>query len=68
VQITILAAMIEPIAVGKALVLKDFGRFSTWQRRQRMRGFNGQAQEVGEVHLAFKASAILCRRFKEKSS
>jgi nucleoid DNA-binding protein len=68
VQITILEAMTEPIAVGKPLVLKDLGRFSTRQRGQRMRGFSVQAQEVGEVHLAFKASAILRRRFKEKSS
>jgi nucleoid DNA-binding protein len=68
VQITILETMTEPIAAGKPLVLKDFGRFSTWERKQRIRGFDGQAHEVDEMQLAFKASAILRRRLKEKPS
>ncbi len=57
-QITILETMTGPIAAGKPLVLKDLGRFSTWQRRQRIRGFDGQAHEVDEVQGTFKASAI----------
>jgi hypothetical protein len=43
-------------------------RFSTWQRKQRICGFDGQAHDVDEVQLAFKASAVLRRRLKEKSS
>jgi nucleoid DNA-binding protein len=68
VQITILETMTESIAAGKPLVLKDFGRFSTWECKQRIRGFDGQTHEVDEMQLAFKASAILRRRLKEKPS
>lgn len=60
----ILETMAETIAAGESVVLKDFGRFSTWQRKQRIRGFDGQVHEVDEVQLGFKASAILRRRIK----
>jgi len=55
-----LHAILETVAVaiGEPVVLKEFGRFSTWQRRQRIRGFDGQAHEVDEVQGTFKASAI----------
>jgi nucleoid DNA-binding protein len=55
------------MAAGEPVLLKDFGRFSTWQRRQRIRDFDDQAHEVDEVQLAFKASAILRRCLKEQS-
>lgn len=64
----ILETVAEAIAAGEPVLLKDFGRFSTWERKQRIRGFDGQAHEVDEVQLAFKASAVLRRRLKEKSS
>jgi nucleoid DNA-binding protein len=64
----ILETVAEAIAAGEPVILKDFGRFSTWQRRQRIRGFDGQAHDVDEVQLAFKASAILRRRLKGESS
>jgi len=59
--------MAEAMAAGEPVLLKDFGRFSTWQRRQRIRDFDDQAHEVDEVQLAFKASAILRRCLKEQS-
>jgi nucleoid DNA-binding protein len=64
----ILETMAGAIATGESVVLKDFGRFSTWQRRQCIRGFDGQAHEVDEVQLTFKASVVLRRRLKEKST
>jgi nucleoid DNA-binding protein len=63
----ILETMAEAIAAGEPVLLKDFGCFSTWERKQRIRGFDGQAHEVDEVQLTFKASAVLRRRLKEKS-
>jgi nucleoid DNA-binding protein len=56
------------VAIGEPVVLEEFRRFSTWQRRQRIRGFDGQAHEVDEVQLIFKASAVLRRRLKRESS
>ena len=64
----ILETVAEAIAAGEPVLLKDFGRFSTWERKQRIRSFDGQAHEVDEVQLTFKASAVLRRRLKEKSS
>ncbi len=63
----ILETVAEAITAGEPVLLKDFGRFSTWERKQRIRGFDGQAHEVDEVQLTFKASAVLRRRLKEKS-
>ena len=64
----ILETVAEAIAAGEPVLLKDFGRFSMWERKQRIRGFDGQAHEVDEMQLAFKASAILRRHLKEKPS
>lgn len=61
----ILETMIEAIAAGDQVTLQDLGRFSTWQRQQRIRGFDGQVHEVDEAQVAFKASAAMRRRLKE---
>ncbi len=60
----ILETVVEAVAAGEPVVLRDFGRFSTWRRRQRIRGFDGQAHQVDEAQLVFKASAVLRRRLK----
>mgnify|MGYP002683274443 FL=1 len=60
----ILETIAEAIAAGEPVLLKDFGRFSTWERKQRIRGFDGQTHEVDEVQLSFKASAVLHRRLR----
>jgi nucleoid DNA-binding protein len=60
----ILETMAEAIAAGEPVVLRDLGRFSTWRRRQRIRGFNGQVHQVDEAQLTFKASAAMRRRLK----
>ena len=64
----LLETMTETLACSEPVVLQDFGRFSTWQRRQQIRGFDGQVYEVDEVQLAFKASAAMRRRLKEGPS
>jgi len=58
-------AMAEGGGTAERAVLTDLC-FSTWQRKQRIQGLNGQAHEVDEMQLASKASAVLRRRLKEK--
>ncbi len=61
----LLETMTETLAGGEPVVLQDFGRFSTWRRRQRIRGFDGRLHQVDEAQLAFKASAAMRRRLKK---
>ena len=61
----LLETMTETLAGGEPVVLQDFGRFSTWRRRQRIRGFDGQVYEVDKAQLTFKASAAMRRRLKK---
>ena len=61
----LLETMTETLAGGEPVVLQDLGRFSTWQRRQRIRDFDGQVYEVDEAQLTFKASAAMRRRLKK---
>jgi nucleoid DNA-binding protein len=60
----LLETVAETLAAGEPVVLRDLGRFSTWRRRQRIRGFDGQVHQVDEAQLVFKASAAMRRRLK----
>jgi nucleoid DNA-binding protein len=64
----ILETIAEALAAGDGVTLKSFGRFWTWERRQQVRGFDGQTHRIWERQLIFKASAALRRRLKENQS
>ena len=61
----LLETVAEALAAGDEVILKSFGRFWTWERRQQVRGFDGQTHRIAERQLVFKASAALRRRLKE---
>jgi nucleoid DNA-binding protein len=60
----ILAAIAGALAGGEPVVLRGFGRFSTWHRQQRIRDFEGVSHQVDGVQIRFNASAGLRRRLK----
>lgn len=64
----IFATIASALTSGDSVVLRTFGRFSTWKRRQRIRDFDGHAHQVEERQPVFSASAALRRELKEKSS
>jgi nucleoid DNA-binding protein len=61
---TIFAAIAEALAAGEPVILRGFGRFSTWRRRQRIQDFEGASHHVDGVQIRFNASAALRRRLK----
>ncbi|MDD3829300.1 MAG: HU family DNA-binding protein [Anaerolineae bacterium] len=63
----IFAAIAEALAGGEPVILRGFGRFSTWRRRQRIRDFEGASHQVDGVQIRFNASAALRRRLKEEA-
>ncbi len=62
----ILDTIAGALSEGEPVVLKSFGRFSTWDRRQRVRGFDGRVHQVAERQVGFKTSAGLRRKLKER--
>jgi nucleoid DNA-binding protein len=64
----VFAAIAEALAGGEDVVLRSFGRFSTWQRRQRVRGFDGQVYQIEQRRLVFRTSAALRRKLEEGNS
>jgi len=61
----ILETVAEALAAGDDVILKSFGRFRTWERRQQVQGFDGQTHRIFGRQLVFKASASLRRKLKE---
>jgi nucleoid DNA-binding protein len=61
---TIFQAVAEALANGDDVTLKSFGTFSTWKRRQEIRGFDGRLHQVDGAQIVFKASAALRRRLR----
>jgi nucleoid DNA-binding protein len=60
----IFAAIAEALTAGDPVILRGFGRFSTWRRRQQIRDFEGASHQVDGVQVRFNASAALRRRLK----
>lgn len=60
----IFAAITEALASGDPVILRGFGRFSTWRRQQRIQDFGGATRQVDGAQIRFNASAVLRRRLK----
>ena len=60
----IFAAIAEALTGGEPVILRGFGRFSTWRRRQQIQDFEGASHQVDGVQIRFNASAALRRRLK----
>jgi nucleoid DNA-binding protein len=60
----IFATIAEALTGGAPVILRGFGRFSTWRRRQRIQDFVGVTRQVDGVQIRFNASAALRRRLK----
>lgn len=60
----IFATIAEALAGNDPVILRGFGRFSTWRRRQRIQDFGGAMRQVDGVQIRFNASAVLRRRLK----
>ncbi len=61
----ILATVAAALVAGDGITLRDFGRFSTWQRRQTITTFGGGCHQVDTPQVTFRASAVLRRRLGE---
>ena len=60
----ILDAIAAALIHGEPVILRGFGRFSTWRRRQQIRDFGGASHQVDGVQIRFNASAALRRRLR----
>lgn len=63
----IFAAIAETLTAGDPVILRGFGRFSTWRRRQQIQDFGGVTRQVDGAQVRFNASAALRRRLKEEA-
>lgn len=64
----IFATITDALSSGDSVILKSFGRFSTWKRRQQIQGFHGHTHQVEERRPVFRASKALRRALKERGS